>query len=210
LFSADARLADDAEQLFAYASAGAQPREFVRIAAAPFGLRRRIASLIEEEIRHAEAGRPAAIWLKINRLSDEQMIRLLYRASRAGVDVRIIVRGICCLRPGVQGLSERIRVQSVVGRYLEHSRALCFGHGHALPSDSAAVFILSADLMAHKLDGRVEALVTIEDPEHKGRIQREVFEQYFRDETNSWELGADDQWRRRALDGFSVQRVLFG
>lgn len=210
LFSADARLADDAERLFAYASVGAQPGEFVRIAAAPFGLRHRIASLIEEEIRHAEAGRPAAIWLKINRLSDEQMIRLLYRASRAGVDVRIIVRGICCLRPGVQGLSERIRVQSVVGRYLEHSRALCFGRGHALPADSAAVFISSADLMAHKLDGRVEVLVTIEDPEHKRRIQREVFEQYFRDETNSWELGADDQWRRRALDGFSVQRSLFG
>jgi polyphosphate kinase len=210
LFSVDTALADDAEQLFAYAHARVPPRGFARIAVAPFGLRERVAGLIEDEIRHAESGRSAGIWLKVNRLSDEQMIRLLYRASRAGVDVRIIVRGICCLRPGVPGLSEHIHVQSVVGRYLEHSRALCFGNGRALPSESAAVFISSADLMAHKLDGRVEALVEIEAPQLKSRIQHDVFEQYFKDEANSWVLDADDRWERRAIEGFSVQRGLFG
>jgi polyphosphate kinase len=136
------------------------------------------------------------------------MIRLLYRASQAGVDVRIIVRGICCLRPGVPGLSDRIRVKSVVGRYLEHSRLLCFGNGGSLPSDSAAVFISSADFMAHKLDRRVEALVSIEDADLKTRIQRGVFEPYLRDEANSWTLDSDDRWTRRSKGGFSVHEAL--
>jgi polyphosphate kinase len=208
LLSADDALADDADRLFAYVHGGIAPCDLSRIAAAPFGLRERIEGLIEREIRNAEAGEPAAIWMKLNRLSDERMIGLLYRASRAGVEIEIIVRGICCLRPGVAGLSERIRVKSVVGRFLEHSRAFCFANGHALPSDSADVFISSADLMSHKLDVRVEMLVRIEDVDLKRQVQTEIFVPYLEDEASSWLLGADDKWVRRSNAGYSAQQAL--
>ncbi|HUF73246.1 MAG TPA: polyphosphate kinase 1 [Gammaproteobacteria bacterium] len=208
LLSADPELADDADQVFAYVHGGAAPQRLAKISAAPFGLRERIAGLIERETRNAENGEPAAIWMKLNRLSDEQMIRLLYRASQAGVDIEIIVRGICCLRPGVPGLSERIRVKSVVGRFLEHSRALCFGNGHALPSRSADVFISSADLMSHKLDVRVEMLVRIDDDELKRQIQYDVFAPYLDDQASSWLLGADDKWIRQSTSGYCAQQAL--
>lgn len=208
LLSADEQLADDVDGLFAYVHGGALPRGWSKISAAPFGLRERIAGLIEREIRNAENGEPAAIWMKLNRLSDEQMIRLLYRASQAGVDIEIIVRGICCLKPGVEGLSERIRVKSVVGRFLEHSRAFCFGNGRPLPSPSADVFISSADLMSHKLDVRVEMLVRIEDDELRRRIQDGVFTPYLDDQASSWRLGADDKWVRRSTTGYSAQQAL--
>ena len=208
LLSADPELADDADQLFAYVHGGAAPRRLAKISAAPFGLRERIAGLIERETRSAENGEPAAIWMKLNRLSDKQMIGLLYRASQAGVDIEIIVRGICCLRPGVTGLSERIRVKSVVGRFLEHSRALCFGNGHALPSRSADVFISSADLMSHKLDVRVEMLVRIDDDELKRQIQYDVFVPYLDDQASSWLLGADDKWVRQSTSGYCAQQAL--
>jgi polyphosphate kinase len=208
LFSADEVLASDFDRLFAYVHGGALPGAFTRISAAPFGLRDRINGLIEAEIRHAEAGRPAAIWMKLNRLSDEDVIRSLYRASQAGVTIEIIVRGICCLRPGVAGVSERIRVKSVVGRYLEHSRAFCFGNGAGLPAATADVFISSADLMAHKLDERVEVIVPIEDADLREFVQAEVFLPYLQDQANSWRLGSDDSWERLATDGFCVQREL--
>jgi polyphosphate kinase len=208
LFSADEALASDLDRLFAYVHGGVLPGAFADISAAPFGLRDRINGLIETEIRHAEAGRPAAIWMKLNRLSDEDVIRSLYRASQAGVAIEIIVRGICCLRPGVAGISERIRVKSVVGRYLEHSRAFCFGNGAGLPSAAAAVFISSADLMAHKLDERVEVIVPIGDADLRDFIQHEVFLPYLQDQANSWRLGSDDDWERLATDGFCVQHEL--
>jgi polyphosphate kinase len=208
LLSADPSIAREAHALFAYARDRVSPERSEIISIAPLGLRERFTQLVEAEIEHALRGRPATIWLKVNKLSDEEIIRLLYRASQAGVDIDIIVRGICCLRPGIEGLSERIRVKSVVGRFLEHSRAFCFGNGHSLPSDAASVFISSADLMAHKLDRRVEALITIEDPGLKRRIQAEAFEAYFKDESNSWVLGPDDVWLRQATGGFNVQRVL--
>jgi polyphosphate kinase len=208
LLSADEALADDAVRLFAWVHGGDVPRDWARISVAPFGLRERIAGLIEREIANAEAGRPAAIWMKLNRLSDERMIRLLYRASQAGVDIEIVVRGICCLTPGVPGVSERIRVKSVVGRFLEHSRAFCFGNGGALPSSSADVFISSADLMSHKLDVRVEMLVGIEDDELKRQIQEDVFVPYLEDQASSWLLGADEKWVRQRPGGYSVQQAL--
>jgi polyphosphate kinase len=208
LLSADEELAEDADQLFAAVHAGAPPQNLAKISAAPFGLRDRIADLIEREIRHAGAGKPAGIWMKLNKLSDERLIRLLYRASEAGVDIEIIVRGICCLRAGVPGLSDRIRVKSVVGRYLEHSRAFCFGNGHRLPSDAADVFICSADLMTHKLDKRVEMLIPVEDIDLKRFIQHEVFVPYFSDEANSWTLNPDDEWTRASTGGYCVQQAL--
>jgi polyphosphate kinase len=208
LLSADESLACDAEQLFAYARDGIRPRDLTAISVAPFDLRERISSLIRRETQNAAAGKPAAIWMKLNRLSDEESIRLLYEASQAGVDVEIIVRGICCLRPGIPGLSERIRVKSVVGRFLEHSRVFCFGNGSALPSDAADVSISSADLMSHKLDVRVEMLVPIADADIKRRIQEEVFVPYLTDEANSWRLGADDKWIRESTSGFCVHEAL--
>lgn len=208
LLSADPTLADAVKRVFDSIHAGLVPHGAGRLAVAPLGLRDAVAGLIEREIDNARAGRPAAIWIKLNKLSDERMIRLLYRASEAGVDVRILVRGICCLRPGVPGLSDRIRVKSVVGRYLEHSRLLCFGNGHDLPSDSAAVLISSADLMKHKLDRRVEALAWIEDVDLKRQLQHEVLEPYWRDEASSWELDATGEWIRRSTDGFCAHDEL--
>lgn len=208
LLTADGQLADDADQLFAYVHRGTEPRQLTKIAASPFGLRERLTESIEREIRNAEAGRPAGIWMKLNRLSDPRMIGLLYRASQAGVDIEIVVRGICCLKPGVPGLSERVRVKSVVGQFLEHSRAFCFGNGHALPSGSAEVFISSADLMAHKLDVRVEMLVPIEDADLRRRIQSDVFGAYLKDTASSWLLGADDKWVRSSSVGYSAQHEL--
>jgi polyphosphate kinase len=208
LLSADERLAGEADRIFAYVHSGVPPQDLHAISLAPFGLRERIADLIHREIRHAEAGRPAAIWMKLNRLSDEPMIRLLYRASQAGVDVQIIVRGICCLRPGVPGLSERIQVKSVVGRFLEHSRLFCFGNGRELPSDAADVFISSADLMSHKLDVRVEMLVPVMDSRLRLRIQNDVFLPYLKDEANSWRLGADTKWQREQGRGYCAHEQL--
>jgi polyphosphate kinase len=208
LFSANDRLADDTEQLFTYAHTGVAPPALSVISLSPFDLRKRIESLIERETRNATEGKPAAIWMKLNRLSDENAIRLLYRASQAGVDIHIIVRGICCLRPGIQGLSERIHVKSVVGRFLEHSRLFCFANGSELPSDSADVFISSADLMSHKLDVRVEMLVPIADGEIKRRIQRDLFVPYLEDQANSWRLGAEDKWIRESAGGNCVHAEL--
>ena len=208
LLSADERLAGEADQIFAYVHSGVRPQDLDAISLAPFGLRERIAGLILREIRNAEAGRPAAIWMKLNRLSDEEMIRLLYRASQAGVEIQIIVRGICCLRPGVPGLSERIQVKSVVGRFLEHSRLFCFGNGHELPSDAADVFISSADLMSHKLDVRVEMLVPVIDGDLRRRIQNDVFLPYLEDEANSWRLGADAKWLRERGAGYCAHEAL--
>jgi polyphosphate kinase len=208
ILSAEPALVADIKQLFAYARDGRVPRNLRRTAIAPLGLRERVLELIENETRNANAGRPAAIWLKLNKLSDLAIIRQLYRAAQAGVDIEIIVRGVCCLIPGVPGLSEMIRVRSVVGRYLEHSRVYCFGNGGRLPSETAIVAISSADLMPHKLDGRVEALVTIEDLELKRRVQHEAMELYLADESNTWTLGPNGRWTRAHKSGFDVQQAL--
>lgn len=208
LLSADPRLVGDAAKLFSYLAGGPAPADLGRIALAPLGLRERLVQLIEREAEHAAAGRPAAIWIKVNKLSDPELIEALYRASRRGVEIRIVARGVCCLQPGIEGLSDTIRVKSILGRFLEHSRILCFGNGHGLPSESADVFLSSADWMTHKIDRRVEALIPVDDTDAKRYVQDVAMAAYLRDTRQSWQLGADGRWVREAATGFSAQSAL--
>ena len=195
-FTCNETLGRDATKVFNYLSGYVQPDSLENLAISPLSLKATLIERIKKETEFAKAGKPAEIWAKMNSLIESQVIDALYEASQAGVKISLVVRGICGLRPGVKGLSENIRVKSVVGRFLEHSRIACFGNGHGLPSKKAKVFISSADWMGRNLNRRVETLVSIENPTVKAQIVSQIMAANMADTAQSWVMNPDGSFDR--------------